>query len=762
MSKTKLWTNLTLEDLLRVDSFGQQIEIHDPIANVNKPLIQDNREFFTQIYSDVSDNEIEIDDGNKANRRKIRIDDWLKNEITTTDNSLVVFIEGYAGCGKSTLVQYLLSKQLKTYNYDYNYYNYDIGAYYDNSNAHRIAAAIREGFIQQLMNCIKTNNSSVIEKFKELAAQYNIRYLDTSMKIFYEFVNTLTFKEAIFCLQTDCSEENSFRAAMYELLKDFSCEEILTLDYVFRLSAYIVAKNHDDALLYICYDNMDSIENFDDLNKFDNTLVALRKNIDDYINKTYDNYQGMPIPRFVIMATYRKITAAKVELSFYSERVDDYAEYNQYIQYVDASHAYSYYSIISNRKNYFSNYIMRRRYDANELLNKLSIANNLTKMEFVRNRYAGLWNNNYRTCSTILHKIFVSYFDEAKICIDFVDKKIDGYDEEGVAYLGASAIFLSLVCKIFNKGGLWGEGHMKLIPLSVDKENKSISELTSLSRLILTYISNNIDSNGKRKPVSTLEIFKEFGDLFSPDEICKSLANMLARDKTDTWRRPIYYHRNAISDNESIEFALKRQWNTFNTSEHKEMLDVYTEVLLCDCGSAYIERLMSEFDFFSNRLSNDNKSLYLLWDVSDIKDIIDSVYNAVRICCQDMVKFCHVYMEKKSIKNYREYIGLAIHPRTNSGKPQLHTERIIFSHIAYLDHCRRYHISQVKLLNEKKTFHAMYIQYISKYLELYSEYIAPISTDRKKIAEDLWKVVKAIENADDEEILLKSISSVKD
>ena len=71
MSKTKLWTNLTLEDLLRVDSFGQQIEIHDPIANVNKPLIQDNREFFTQIYSDVSDNEIEIDDGNKANRRKL-------------------------------------------------------------------------------------------------------------------------------------------------------------------------------------------------------------------------------------------------------------------------------------------------------------------------------------------------------------------------------------------------------------------------------------------------------------------------------------------------------------------------------------------------------------------------------------------------------------------------------------------------------------------------------------------------------------------
>lgn len=761
MSKRKLWAKVTLEDLLRVDSFGQQIEIHYPIANVNRPLIQDNREFFTQIYSEILDNEIEIYDGDKADRRKIKVDTWLENEISTTDNSLVVFIEGYAGCGKTTFVQYLLSHQLKTYEYDYNYYNYDIGAYYDNRNAHRIAAAIRESFTQQLMECLQIDNQfSIVNRFTELASQYHIRYLDTNMKIYNEFVNTTAFKEAVSCLRKDNRDEDSFRRVMYALLKDFNCEEILSLDYVLRLAKYIEAHTHDNNLLYVCYDNMDSIENFDDLNKFDNTLVALRKNIDEYIDKSIDNYNSMPIPRFIIMATYRKITAAKVELAFYSERVDDYAEYNQYIQYVDASHTYSYYSIIGKRKDYFSNYIERRKLDRKDLLDKLSVANELTRMEFVRNRYAGLWNNNYRTCSTILHKIFMSYPHQARICIDFVEKRIDGYDENGVAYFGASAIFLSLVCKIFNTGGLWGEGHLKLIPLSIDKENKTISELTSLSRLILTYISNSADCNGKRKPVSTLRIFEEFGDIFSPDDICEALANMLARDKTDTWRRPIYYHRNAISDNESIESALKKQWNIY-ASEKSVMMPTYTELLICDCGSSYIERVMSEFEFFSNRLSNDNDSLYLLRDISDVEKILQNVHKAVEICCKDMTKFCHVYMEKKGLKNSEEYVELPIHPKTRSGKPQLHTERIIFSHIAYLDHCRRYHLSQAKVLNEKKEVHKVFVKYILEYLRLYSEYIEPISTGRKKIVEDLQIIIKDIKDGEDEEKLLRPISAIK-
>ena len=759
MSKTKKWENISLEDILRVDPFDQQVYIYDPVASVKCPMISDNREYFTQIYSKPLNNKLEVLDGAQHVHAELDIDQWFE-DLDSTKNSMVIFIEGYAGCGKSTFVQYLLVHQLKTYNYEYEYYNYDIGAYYDNRNSHRILSAIRECFIKQFSTCILNHDDKIIKRFVELLAQQEINRLDTSLDIYNEFVNTDTFKQAILYL-LDNKKEDRFRSAMHNQLKDFSIEQILALDYVFRLARYIESDSHDNSVLYICYDNMDAIENFDELNAFDNTLVSLRKNIDDYINITTDNYKDIPTPQFVIIATYRKITAAKVDLSSYSERIDDYSEYNNFIQYVDASHVYSYFRIINKRKEYFANYIKRRQLNGGKVLNKLEIADILTNTEFVHNRYAGLWNNNYRTCSSILDKILRNYFPEAKICTDFVLINLDGYDETNSTYYGASAIFLSLVCKIFNKGGLWGSDHMNLIPLKVLNENKDPRELTSLSRLILTYISNSKDNSGKNRPVTTLEIFLEFEDLFPVDDVCQCLSNMLARDKTDTWRRPIYYYRNALSDNEKLKTALKKQWK-LSKSEGVDASVDYTELLLCECGYAFIERLTSEFEFFSNRLSNSNQCLYLVSNIDEIKRIINDVYDAVATCCHDMVEFSKRYMKIKNIPTYEKYNKLPIHPRTKGGNVQLHTERIIFSHISYLNYCRLYYINLYIDLEKKKEVNNIFVSYIKQYLILYDENICPINSDRTKVAEELKSIIKEIETGDQDKLFLSiSIHSKK-
>lgn len=751
MSKTKTWDRITLEDLLRVDSFDQQVYIYDPIGKKNLPLVQDNREFFTQIYANVTNNQLQIIDGSRRTVRNIDLDKWI-NEIANTENSVVVFIEGYAGCGKSTFVQYLLSKQLGTYNYDYSYYNYDIGSYYHNKNSNRLLGAIRECFIQQLIKCVLENNTNVIMRFRELLSQYEIRYLDTSQDIYNEFINTITFSDALDLLIKHRNEDK-FRSALYILLKPFSCEQVLALDYVFRLARYIES-NHNNSLLYICYDNMDSIENSDQLNIFDNTLVSFRKNLDDYINTTQNNYSGFPLPRFVILTTYRKITATKVELSVHSERGDDFPEYNQYIYHIEASHLYSFHDIIKKRQEYFSVYIDRRKLSGDELKDKLSSSIKLTKMDFVYNKYAGLWNNNYRTCSNILNRIFTNYMDITKQCIDF---DVDGYDDTSCTYYGASAVFLGIVCKIFHSGGLWGKDHLNLIPLNQKQKDKSISELTSLSRLILTYMSNITDSYGKQRAVSTAEIFDEFADLFPHDEICGCLSNMLARDKTDTWRRPIYYYRNAINDDINIADALMDQLNAYLKTD-KSNTTSYTELMLCECGYAYIERLMSDFEFFSNRISNDYDSIYIISDLDKIKTIIDGVYTAVKNCCLDMLAFSKVYMQKKKIESYEEYSRLAIHPRTHNGNPQLHTERIIFSHIAYLDQCRLYHINLVTDYELKKQINSLFVDYISLYLSLYQEYILPINSDRRKLASKLKSIVCNISHTKDFDTMFQSIS----
>ncbi len=762
MSNTKSWEKISLEDILRVDSYGQQIYIYDSVTETRYKLIRDNREFFTQIYADTSNNIIDIVDGSQINHHKILLEDWISEDIGKTENSLVIFIEGYAGCGKSTFVQYLLSKQLKNYNYEYEYYNYDIGANSDKGKSDRIVAAIREGFIWQLIKCLSQNKKYVIDKFKELISQKEIKYLDSEFGIYNEFINVDTFDQAISYYKRN-KDEDKFRSSLHKQLKGFSCTQILALDYVFRLSYYITSDKHDNSLLYVCYDNMDSIENSRELKKFANILVSMRKNIDEYINETYKNYHGMMMPHFVIITTYRKITAAKIESSIHCERIDDYSEYNQYIQYVDASHFYSYYDIIEKREEYFSKYIKERRLNGDILLSELSTIKKLIKTDFVHDRYAGLWNNNYRTCSTIFHRIIKKYYQQVKACESFIDKRIDGYDESSSVFYGASAIFLSLICKVFHDGGMWGEEHMNLVELNNSKKDKSISELTSLSRLLLTYISNNKDYFGNISAVSTLKIFNEFGELFKPHAICRSLANMLARDRTDTWRRPIYYHRNAINNDENIEDALIRQWEISIENKNKHSTP-YTELLLCECGYAFIERLSTSFEYFSNRISNDNRSLYLTSNIEKMEQIIKKVYEAVKLCCEDMITFSEKYMEIKGILNYKKYINAPIHPRTISGKPQLHTERIIFSHISYLNHCRLYYINMEMSLKEKKKLNDMYVSYILKYLTLYMDKLLVINSDRKKVAEDLQNIIKDIEREKEKKeqnlnILFQSISN---
>ena len=284
---------------------------------------------------------------------------------------------------------------------------------------------------------------------------------------------------------------------------------------------------------------------------------------------------------------------------------------------------------------------------------------------------------------------------------------------------------------------------MNLARLNNHDENKSPTDLTSLSRLILTYISNTTAQNGEIKPVSTLNIFQEFGDLYTGDEICNCLANMLARDKTYTWRRPIFYHKHALDDDENIETALKKQWD-YSISIDKKSYTKYTELLLCECGQAYLERLTSEFEFFSNRLQNNHKSIYSISDIKEIEYIINSVYNAVKNCYDNMILFRELYMNKKNISCCTKYMEAPIHPKTNNGNPQLHTERIIFSHIAYLEHCRTYHLSQITNPDEWHCFNNTFVKYIKNYLELFTIYIEPVSTKRKKIAEDLLYKIDSI------------------
>ena len=91
---------------------------------------------------------------------------------------------------------------------------------------------------------------------------------------------------------------------------------------------------------------------------------------------------------------------------------------------------------------------------------------------------------------------------------------------------------------------------------------------------------------------------------------------------------------------------------------------------------------------------------------------------------------------------------LDFHPKTNKKNSQLHIERIIFSHISYLNYYRLHLIngdSKEEKTEKTNKFNDIVLLYISQYLDLYFNHISNFSSERKQIAEKMkGKVDKAI------------------
>ena len=126
MSETLRKEELQVKHFLRADPFGEVISICKYKNNLMeiKDLVEDTEDFFLHIYEKATGN-ITVN----GSEIKKTLDEWIDEGNILRDplNCKLIFIEGYAGCGKSTLVQHILYQLLNNENYEYSYYNYDLG-----------------------------------------------------------------------------------------------------------------------------------------------------------------------------------------------------------------------------------------------------------------------------------------------------------------------------------------------------------------------------------------------------------------------------------------------------------------------------------------------------------------------------------------------------------------------------------------------------------------------------------------------------------
>lgn len=738
---------LQVRHFLKADSFGQIITVNSsecPNKTIN--LVEDTDDFFDHIYEPASGS-LTID----GILRNTTIDQWLEsnNKFAESLNCMLIFIEGYAGCGKSTLVQNLLYSLLENQNYDYSYYNYDIGVYPEDCEEAKeidldfIKHSILQGLKKQIIRVLNTSNGlRIFNYFKLLMCDEDaIKKLDASLRISIDFGTTKGLNSAVEslmrCKSTDKDEKiKDLKDLVDEQCKMFSVYQMLCIDYLWRLSQYLSNENAYKRHMFVCYDNLDNITNFDTLCNFKDQLIVFRSNLSSYISTINNDIKTEPakyghttskIRPFIIFSTYRKITAIRSNIRN-TEMIEDTIKDKKYIKFIDVSKQYNFTKVAERRINHFSSKILTTNIcgcKSSELIDKMSIITHLKEMTFVKTTYSGLWNNNIRACSNVLSDLIESNNNEMRMCIDLFDDNYDGHMKDKYCYYGASSLFLYSICKKLKSLGVFDENNLDLVNCINDTEKNK----TSLSRLIITYLFN------KNNSISITELFDVFDKMFEPQYICKILGQMMTRVEGEIWRRPIYYSKNALKNESDIANALFEQYRKHQNHEPYS----YVEFRLCDCGSTYINSIVPQFEFYSVRIDANNQDLYCLNDETDLRKTIDSVYQKIKTCCINQLQFAEQYIEKYNLDK-DGYIGLDFHPRTRSGNPQLHIERVIFSHIAYFNNYRMY------LLKSKadvfKKFNDTLIEYISNYLDLYNNYVSKLSDDRKSVAEIMKEKVE--------------------
>ena len=780
--EVKTYSELTLSDLLTVDVYDKVIDIKKSEGTMPVPLILKDQFFKTDgLYVEPQEKGLRVISWNRKekNDEYVNLGDLL-NSIDNEHRSVVLLIEGYAGCGKSTLVQFILSQKIG--DVSFSLYNYNIeeqnnAIVYDEKHERvansSIFNAIKKCFIRSFY---ENYDKKVCEYFKDLIDLCRNR---PEFDAVYYLINSNEFDDAV-----DSIERRDRKAAdkvLYSLLmktNDANC--IFAIDYFFRIALWKLRKIKH---LYICYDNLDAIEDASDLKDFDDKLISFVNRM-DYFVQTNGNFFDNILPHFVIMATYRKITTILAELdkeSYNEVRIDIPRRRKvDYVKRIDATSAFSYKKIVEKRKSYFVHYFETSRLDQetdkaiNKQLKKLKEWDELnSSLEIMQDNYSVLWNRNYRTCSFIADLLFSDPDYDFERYIDFIKKlpSVDGYNAEEYnngdnilcTYFGKSAILLNSVCRVFKTEGIWDD-LLKLTELHPHKINsyKPYYRDVSLSRLVLTYIYN-------KKVAKLEELYSTFCKqyIFSIDELCDCLSKMVARESAGVWRRPIYYCGEAIISCNANEISVALN-NECRRLERGLRLEHRYSFQLCDSGVSYVERMMSEFEFYSSRLRNKNQKvnlpLYMYKSIPELRRIMHDVFCSVRNCCKNMIAFKNEYTRRYRM-TLKEYLKLDIHPKTFKGSRQLHTERIVFSHIAYLNQTRLYFIDSniTPSIKRRKQYNALFVEQIKDYLDMYDSLISKISKDRRQVYVLLYGIVKEIlgeqeKEIPNEEILFKSIS----
>lgn len=710
--------NIPLKAYLRADSQSQHFCFEDTSEElVSEEAFWGDSGGLYLHYSDTVNHSIRISQGisNRNSQQKFdnECDNWIVSQLLNPNSSKLYVVEGYAGCGKTTFVNYLVRSKHRWEILD----NIDIGASWSPAmEPFLFFDCIKEVLHKQLEELYKKEND-VVEKvwdaFKTLGEDNFIPIFHLKarevvahfMEIIRNSPKEKVANNLCFYLMEDYENPDTTNRSQWQSIGQ---TDLLVSVIILLKCAESLIEGNDLTLkkaYALIFDNTDIITN--PAISAENVFM-LWQVIDHYnrFKEKYCNSQSKnKLPELVIFITVRKVLHSHITSHLVSLEMN-HANNPSCATVCDMSDLYSSKDIVAHRIDYWLDRVADEKVikKFNHIKKILSIqsceysdiysedSEYMPKSQIDLDAFV---NHNYRAFSNALSAML----DEP--CLS--NLLMQDYDTGASSWQKVSTLIFS-ISSLYKGIGVWGTMGFGCRDIS------SIDYPTTLTRLILNYV--NFAQRGQslqqyttmrsdritNSHISLREILNSLArinffstrsslsiddmkDIYETstnetvDLICDRLATMCARtfsanfeesgydsEEDELWRRPIYFISGVVLKHTAATFEELKGCFKKSIEEHSDDTILFS---ITDEGYILINDIVASFEFYSARFCDRKfkKPLHQCSSVDELDQLITPVYELIEKCCERNLFLKDKYLDMYSI-SLEGYLKQPFHPRT--------------------------------------------------------------------------------------------------
>lgn len=596
-----------------------------------------------------------------------------------------ILLTGNQGCGKTTFIHHL---ERECPEFTFLFFDFD------QNTSHPTLAEYIERLSNYLHDLLREEGHSAYN-----AAFYNL--FMKNRRLIVQSINADNNINNFFKKFHDVFILNDLRDISKE---DFIIEinrlyfnQILSLIILWHLSK--MSFDHEKCKpMVFCLDNLDVLVNQEIIELFFKEYFRFIRNIDGIINDIDDDYIRNAEITYNSICSFalvcRQHTWARVK--------QHYPHNNPAIHLstlpLDITDAFDKSKILEQRNRYISEEYMFFGEFADEVSSVCALLNDMDPNDRIhRSNIYDLFNDDYRQC-TITFEDLLREHPELLSEYFFVKGKIHTVNQ------GLRGIIYKALFEKFKDENILSD----IGVLDVNKDYPLVSN----ARLILNYL--NYSTYGQNRCVPFSRIVADFEGIIDKDDIDLSLISMFNLGFDSSW-------------NELIAF------DEINT----EIIDTCenTELRITPAGHEYLNLMATHFEFFNIRTLDGRRCKTALFSPKSIElyprtgrtyecngksytikynfeEIICEVMKSVEHCCENMTEFFERFMAGRY--NKQQYL---YSPYVYGDSDVLHGERMIHTHIRYIDNYRLYLLNYCDL-DSLKEINEILVRFIEEYIRI--------------------------------------------